>query len=84
MFILKGEMVCSGGFDEMGKQMSADYCIPEKNGDWYVSIFDDCLNHAFKKFLLTFLQPCTLSSSMRQRYSIYTYNTYISVMVMTL
>ena len=36
-------MVCSGGFDEMGKQMAADYCIPEKNGDWYVSIFDDCL-----------------------------------------
>ena len=49
MFTFKGEMVCSGGFDEMGKQMAADYCIPEKNGDWYVSIFDDCLNHAFKK-----------------------------------
>ena len=43
MFTFKGEMVCSGGFDEMGKQMAADYCIPEKNGDWYVSIFDDCL-----------------------------------------
>ena len=37
-------MVCSGGWDyENGKQMSPDYCIPEKNGDWYVSIFDDCL-----------------------------------------
>ena len=33
-FLYKGEMVCSGGYDEMGKQMAADYCIPEKNGDW--------------------------------------------------
>ena len=32
-------MVCSGGFDDMGKQMGPDYCIPEKNGDWYVSQF---------------------------------------------
>merc|ERR1711976_634273 len=38
----KGEMVCSGGFDEMGKQMSSDYCIPMKNGDCYNNCHVSC------------------------------------------
>ena len=50
-------MVCSGGFDEMGKQMAADYCIPEKNGDWYVIISDDCLNLPLKNSFLRFYSP---------------------------
>ena len=33
-------MKCPGDMDwETGKQVTPDYCIPEKNGDWYVIIF---------------------------------------------